>query len=519
MAERVRFRDLTQAREVLSPAELRFERTRRTAGLFAGPALFALLLVLPIPGLPVPAARLAAVLAWVLTWWITEAVPIPVASVLGPALAVVLGVGSAAEMFAPFGDPIVFLFLGGFVLAEAMFATGLDRRFAYAILARRWVGSSSTRILAAFAVATAGLSAWLSNTATTAMLYPIALSVLAALSRLLERASGSPVDATRLRFGTSLMLTIAWASSIGGIVTPVGTPPNLVVLGQLDQLAHVRIPFFQWMLVGGPIAALMVVVLLAHLRWALPPEVGEIRGSRDEFQHERAAIGAPSRAEKNVLGAFALTVVLWVLPGVLALLLGAESAAARQVQRLLPESVVAVLGASLLFVLPVDWKERRFTLRWSEAVRIDWGTLLLFGGGLSLGAAMFRTGLAEAVGQGIVRATGAQSLAALTVLFTLLAIVLTETTSNTAAATMVAPLAIAAAQAAGISPVPPAMGVALGASMAFMLPVSTPPNAIVYGSGCVPITVMLRLGTLLDLASAIVVPAGVLLLTRLFGIG
>ena len=519
MSERVRFRDLTQAREVLSPAELRFERVRRTAGLFAGPALFALLIAVPIPGLPIPAARLAAVLAWILTWWISEAVPIPVTSVLGPALAVVLGVGSAPEMFAPFGDPIVFLFLGGFVLAEAMFVTGLDRRFAYAILARRWVGSSSTRILAAFAVATAGLSAWLSNTATTAMLYPIALSVLAALSRLLERQSGSPVDPTRLRFGTSLMLTIAWASSIGGIVTPIGTPPNLVVLGQLEQLAGVRVPFFQWMLVGAPVAAVMLALLLGWLRWALPPEVGTIRGSRDEFQRERAALGAPSRAERNVLGAFALTVTLWVLPGLLALALGTDAPAVRQVQRLLPESVVAVLGASLLFVLPVDWRERRFTLRWSEAVRIDWGTLLLFGGGLSLGAAMFRTGLAEAVGQGIVRATGAQSLTALTVLFTLLAIALTETTSNTAAATMVAPLAIAAAHAAGVSPVPPAMGVALGASMAFMLPVSTPPNAIVYGSGCVPITVMLRLGTLLDLASAIVVPAGVLLLTRLFGIG
>jgi sodium-dependent dicarboxylate transporter 2/3/5 len=309
------------------------------------------------------------------------------------------------------------------------------------------------------------------------MLYPIALSVLAALSRLLERDSGGPVDATRLRFGTALMLGIAWAASIGGIVPPVGTQPNLVVLGQLDQLAGVRVPFFQWMLVGAPVAAVMLALLLGWLRWTLPPEVGAIVGSRNEFLRERAALGAPSRAEKNVLGAFALTVAFWVLPGLLALVLG------------------------------------------SEAVRIDWGTLLLFGGGLSLGAAMFRTGLAEAIGQGIVRASGAQSLGALTVLFTLLAILLTETTSNTAAATMVGPLAIAAAQAAGVSPVPPAMGVALGASMAFMLPVSTPPNAIVYGSGCVPITVMLRLGTMLDLASALLVPAGVLLLTRLFGIG
>jgi sodium-dependent dicarboxylate transporter 2/3/5 len=214
-----------------------------------------------------------------------------------------------------------------------------------------------------------------------------------------------------------------------------------------------------------------------------------------------------------------VTVAAWVGPGLLAVALGPEAALAKELQRLLPEPVVALFGAGLLFVLPVDWRARRFTLEWREAGRIDWGTLMLFGGGLALGGAMFRTGLAASLGNGLVAWTGSDSLVSLTCLFCWVAIVLTETTSNTATATMLAPLAIAAAQAAGVSPVPPAMAVALGASMAFMLPVSTPPNAIVYGSGCVPITTMARHGLVLDLVSAAVIPVGVLAGCRLLGLG
>ncbi len=518
MSERARFADLFEARERLSDAELRFERRRRTLGLLVGPVAFLILMAAPPGGLSLPAGRLTAVLALVLVWWITEAVPIPVTALLGPALAVVCGVGGVTEMFAPFGDPIIFLFLGSFVLAEAMFATGLDRRMAYAILSRRWVGSSATRILVAVMAITAGLSMWLSNTATAAMIYPIGMSILLAMSRLLEKAQGEKVDFTRLRYGTALMLVIAYAASIGGIGTPVGTPPNLIALGQLDTLAHVRIPFFQWMLLGVPVMLVMAAALVGYLRWALPPEVTEISGSREHIAAERAALGRLGVGERNVLVAFGLTVALWVLPGVLALFAGPASGLARTVQASLPEGVVALFGASLLFILPVSWKERRFTMTWNQAVRIDWGTLMLFGGGLSLGAAMFRTGLAAAVGNGLIALTGAHSLAALTYLFAFVAIVLTETTSNTAAATMVCPLAIAAAQAAGVSPVPPAVAAALGASMAFMLPVSTPPNAIVYGSGCVPITAMLRHGLVLDLVSCVVAPTGVLIACRVLGL-
>ena len=518
MDERTRFRDLFEAKETLSPAELRFERRRRSIGLFLGPALFLLALLLPAGALSAPAHRLTAVLAWVLTWWITEAVPIPVTAVLGPALAVVLGVGGAGEMFGPFGDPIIFLFLGSFVIAEGMFSSGLDRRMALAILARRWVGSSATRITVAFAVITAGLSMWLSNTATAAMMYPIAMSVLVALARLLETSRGAKVDLVRLRFGTGLMLVIAYASSIGGIATPVGTPPNLIALGQLDALAGVRIPFFQWMLLGTPVMLVMLTLLVGYIGWALPPEVRSITGSRQHIATERRALGRWTPAEQNVAVAFLLTVALWVLPGLVALVAGASSPAARRLQALLPEGAVAVLGAALLFVLPVSWKERHFTLTWNQAAHIDWGTLLLFGGGLSLGAAMFRTGLAASIGRSLVEATGATSTVALAYLFAFVALVLTETTSNTAAATMVCPLAIAAAQAAGVSPVAPAVAVALTSSMAFMLPVSTPPNAIVYGSGCVPITQMLRHGAVLDALSVVLVPALVVVLCALLGL-
>jgi sodium-dependent dicarboxylate transporter 2/3/5 len=518
VTERARFSDLFEARERLSEAELRFEKRRRTVGLVLGPLAFLALMIVPPAGLAPSAARLTAVLAWVLIWWITEAVPIPITALLGPGLGVACGVGGAGEMFAPFGDPIIFLFLGSFVIAEAMFATGLDRRMAYGILSRRWVGSSATRILVAVTAITAGLSMWLSNTATAAMMYPIGMSILLAMSRLLERARGEKVDLTRLKYGTALMLVIAYAASIGGIGTPVGTPPNLIALGQLETLAHIRISFFQWMLLGVPVMLVMVAVLVGYMRWALPPEVNVISGSREYITTERAALGPLTVGERNVLLAFGLTVALWVLPGVLALFAGSGSALAKTIQVSLPEGVVALFGAGLLFILPVSWKERRFTMTWNQAVRIDWGTLMLFGGGLSLGAAMFRTGLAAAVGHGLVELTGARSLAALTYLFTFVAIVLTETTSNTAAATMVCPLAIAAAQAAGVSPVPPTVAAALGASMAFMLPVSTPPNAIVYGSGCVPITAMLRHGALLDLVSFVVAPTGVLIACRILGL-
>jgi sodium-dependent dicarboxylate transporter 2/3/5 len=226
-----------------------------------------------------------------------------------------------------------------------------------------------------------------------------------------------------------------------------------------------------------------------------------------------------TRGQKNALIAFLAAVTLWVLPGFLALVTGVESALSKTYNRRVPEAVAAVAAAALLFILPVDWKKRTFTLTWRQAVQIDWGTLLLFGGGISLGEMMFQTGLAEAVGRGVLGLFGAASLWGLTLAAIYLAVFVSEATSNTASATMIVPVIISVARAAGVNPVPPAIGAIIGASYGFMLPVSTPPNAIVYGSGRVPIMRMIRAGAIVDLGGGVLVWIGLRLLLPLVGLG
>lgn len=501
----------SQQDDRLAAAEARFELMRKRVGLWLGPLAFLALLVFPVPAPSAEAARLAAVLVLALVWWITEAVPIPVTALLAPALAVVMGIGTAQEMFAPFGDPIVMMFLGGFLLAEAMSETGLDRRVAGHVLGHRWVGGSPARVLVAFVLLCAGVSAWMNNTSTTAMLYPIALSVLAAMAR------GAGRDPKRLRFGTALMLGLAWAASIGGVMTPVGSAPNLIAIGQLQKLTDERIPFLHWAAIGVPLALTLLGFLLVYFRWVLPPDVEPQRQASRVLAGE--AVGLPmSRGERQVVAAFAITVFFWVLPGAVAAVLGTSDPVAAMLQKKIPESVVAILGASLLFLMPPEPGTGRRPITWQVAGRIDWGTLMLFGGGLALGGAMFRTGLAASLGNGLVSFTGSTSLVALTCLFCWISILLTETTSNTATATMLTPLGIAAAQAAGVPAAPVAMAIAFGASMAFMLPVSTPPNAIVYGSGSVRITQMARHGAVLDLVAAALIPPVVLVGCHLLGL-
>lgn len=483
------------------------DRTRRTLGLALGPLAALVLLAFPIGGVSAQAARLAAVVALVVIWWITEAVPLPVTALLGPALSVVLGVVTVKDAFSPFGDPVIFLFLGGFLIAQGMTVHGLDRRIALGILASRWVAGHPARVLAGFAVLAAGLSMWLSNTATTAMLYPIAMGVLGA-SPALGRTEGG-----RRTFATGLLLVCAYGSSIGGIGTPVGTPPNIIAMGQLEKLAGVRIGFLPWMAYGVPVMLGMLAFALLYVRFTFPAPAGSALDVA-AVRSQRRALGSLTRGERNVAVAFVVAVVGWVGPGLLTAALGASHPLAARLASALPESVVAMVAAGLLFVLPVDWRARRFTVTWRQGSDLDWGTLLLFGGGLSLGAAMFQTGLAAALGHGLTRLSGARSETALLVLFTAIAVYLTEVTSNTATATMLVPLAIAAAQAAGVDPTLPAVGCALGCSMAFMLPVATPPNAIVYGSGKVPITHMAWSGFWLNIAACVLIPS-LLLLTRL----
>ena len=484
--------------EVYSPAEELFNRRRRTAGLFLGPLVLIALILAPIP-IPAPAHNLAGILAMMVVLWITEALPLAVTALIGPVLAIILRVAPARAAFAPFADPIIFLFIGSFMLAEAMFVHGLDRRIAFGALSWRLVGSSPTRILIVYGGVTAAISMWISNTATTAMMFPIGLSIVAHLTKGRESEAGSR------EFATAMMLIAAFGASIGGIGTPIGTPPNLIGIGMLNRIAGVRITFFQWMLLGVPIVVLLFGFLVAYFYFRSLRGLTLDTSRTSHVQDELRRLGPVSVGQRNVLIAFSVTVILWLLPGILAIVGLGESAFAKAYAVAVPESVAAIGGAILLFVLPIAWRARRFTLTWEEAIRIDWGIILLFGGGLSMGELAFSTGLAEAMGRGITSWLPSQSDLALTVLFTAVAIVMSEAASNTAAANMIVPIAIAVSQAAGVDPLTPALAATLGASMGFMMPISTPPNAIVYSSGHVPITAMMRHGIALDVAGFAVI--------------
>jgi len=516
--ERSTYKAFVEIRATLSPAEERFELWRNTIGLFLGPLVALVVYLVPLPTLTSKAHMLAAIIGWVVTWWVTEPIPIPVTALLGAMLCIPFGVSSARNVFAPFSDPIIYLFLGSFILAEAMAVHGLDKRLAYGIMSMRWVGNSSARILLAYGAITAAISAWMSNTATTAMMFPIGLGIIVAMADMMAKQTGKEVDPYRLRYGTGMMLMAAYASSTGGIATPVGTPPNLIAIGMIETLVKVKIPFFQWMVFAVPIMIVMYVVLFFLMKYIHKPEMTHIEGSRDYVVEQQEKLGPWSRGQKNALSAFLITVALWVIPGFLALFYGTDAPVSKWYNNVMPEAAAALVGAALLFALPVNWKNREFTISWKQATKIDWGTLLLFGGGLSLGNLMFETKLAEAVGKGILDFSGATSLWGITFISILIAVLITEVTSNTAAANMVIPVVISLSIAAKVNPIPSAIGAALGASLAFMLPVSTPPNAIVYGSGMVPVTKMIRTGIYFDVISIIVVWLGLRLLLPLIGL-
>lgn len=499
------FHEAVGAVETFSPAEERFNRRRRTAGLFLAPAVFLALLFAPFD-LPLPAHRMAAIMGLVVTLWLTEALPLAITAILGPCLAVVFGISSGRAALAPFADPIIFLFIGGFMLAQAMFVHGVDRRIAYSALALPGVGTSAVRILMVYGGVCTVLSMWISNTATTAMMFPIGLSIIAHLSR----QSGDKAGVRR--FALAMMLVTSFASSIGGMGTPVGTPPNLIGIGMLERIVGQPISFFSWMAIGVPVVLVLFAYLMLQFYWTSARGFAVAEGSTALVQHELKRLGRQTAGQRNVLIAFGVTILLWIAPGVLAIAGLDQTAFARAYATHMPEGVAAMIGACLLFVLPVDWRERRFTLTWDEAVKIDWGITLLYGGGLALGEMTFSTGLAQALGEGVTTWLPSQSALALTVLFTAAAILVSEAASNTASANMVIPIAIAVSQAAGIRPIEPVLGATLGASMGFMMPVSTAPNAIVYSSGYVPIGQMMRHGFLLDLVAFVVIVTAVMTL-------
>ncbi len=510
------YRTLDEQQERLTPAEERFERSRRTSGLFAGPVAFLIMLLVPFD-LTWPQQALAAIMVFTIIYWLTEAIPIPVTAVVAMALCVVLGVAPVDDVFAAFGSSTLFVFMGAFIIAEAMTTHGLDRRFAFRVLSIPGVSGSTYGVIIAFGAVAMMISAFISNTAATAMLLPIGLGMMAALSGPITEQTGES-DPTRLRFGTALMLMIAYGASVGGLITPIGSPPNLIGIGFIEEQTGTAISFFQWTVTALPIVLLMFVALCFILIALNRPEIRKIPGAVDYIAKERQKLGPMSRGGRNTLVVFLLAVTFWMLPGLIALFFGDTSDTYIWASERFEEGVVAIIAAGLLFVLPIDWSKRRFTLNWNQAVNIDWGTILLFGGGIVLGTLLSDTGLAETLGQGMVNTLGVSSLLAITALSVVIAVLISETTSNTASAAVVVPIVIPIAVAAGVDPIVPALAATFGASYGFMLPVSTPPNAIVYGSGLIPITKMVRSGVVFDVVGIILVVVGVSLMANLVGL-
>jgi sodium-dependent dicarboxylate transporter 2/3/5 len=409
-------------------------------------------------------------------------------------------------VFAPFADPIMFLFIGSFMLARAIFLHGLDRRLAFAALSLRWVGGSPARILFVYGAVTAFLSAWISNTATTAMMFAIGLSIL----NFLMGGGGREALVDR-RYATGLMLMTSFSASIGGLATPVGTPPNLIGLGAIRDSLGVEIPFLKWTFIGVPVVVCLYLYLFVYLNWLCPGGRGTLAGGLSLLDEERRRLGPWTSGQRSTVVAFAITVTLWIAPGIVAVTAGEQSAVYQTMTKCVPESVAALLGAALLFLLPGDRQGKAIT--WREAAEIDWGVVLLYGGGFALGVLSDKLGLAEVLGQNLVQLLPSTSGLVLVIAAATVATLISELTSNTASAIIVVPVAIHIAQAAGADPLEPALAATFAASLGFMLPVSTPCNAIVYGSGYIPLTRMVRYGLLLDIAGI----AAIVVVVRLFG--
>lgn len=470
----------------------------QVAGLALGALVF-LLTLAAAPFTPAPEAqKVAAVTLLMAIWWITEATPLAVTALVPLVLFPLLGVTSMAGAAAPYADPIIFLFLGGFVLGCAMERCNLHRRLGLACVAA--VGTTPSRLIAGILCATAGISMWVSNSATAALMLPVAASVLAFVE-----SKGQEMDAqSRRNLGSGLMLAVAYGANIGGLGTLIGSPPNALMAGYMAREHGIDVSFAQWMMVGLPVALVMMVIGWGILCWRRPINLS-LEGAVEMLRAERARAGAMSTAERRVAVIFVITALAWVLRPILSGFLPG-----------LNDTVIAIAAALALFLIPSGQDNGRLAER--EDLRgLPWDVLILFGGGLSMAAAFGSSGLAEYLGS-LLSAANALPSVLLILLVTIAIKFLTELTSNTATAATFLPIGGALAMVVGGDPLIMSLTVAMSAGVAFMMPVGTPPNAIVYSSGRVTLHEMMSTGIWTNIAAIIVVTiAAITLAPHVFG--
>lgn len=483
----------------------RADQVKRIGMVLGFAVLGAVLLSAPPAGMSLAAWNTAGVALMMAIWWMSEAVPVAITGLLPIVLFPLLGVAEIDDATAPYASPLVFLFLGGFMIALAMERCDLHRRIALNIIG--FVGSHPHAIVFGFMIATALLSMWISNTATTMMMMPIAASVAAILvSKTSAGTSDGLGDRHVARFSLCLMLGIAYSASVGGVGTLIGTPTNAAMANILSNQFGIEIGFAQWMLVGIPFVMVMLpLTWFALTRLIYPFDLGHNEDAARHVQAERAALGAMSSAERRVASIAGLVATLWIARGVAPGIIDGVS-----------DTGIAMFGAVLLFLIPSGAAPRDRLLTWEIIAKLPWAIILLFGGGLSLARGMSTSGLAGWISDGLT-VLGTWPTVLLIASIVAVIIYLTELTSNVATTSAFVPVIGVLALGMGLDPILLAAPVAMAASCAFMLPVATPPNAIVFGSGLVSIPQMVRAGMWLNLLSIAVVTAfAVLLLPLVF---
>ncbi len=474
---------------------------RQKVGLALGPLLFLLMLVLPAPsGMDPAAQKMAAVACLMATWWMTEAIPIPATSLIPIALFPLMGIMHTKQAAAPYASHLIFLFMGGFIIALAMQRWNLHRRIAMNIV--KLVGFSPSRLIFGFMSATAVLSAFVSNTATTVMMMPIGLAIIThVVTEGKKEGLDQKIDFSpeKFAFGLNLMLGIAYAASIGGIATLIGTPPNTVLAGYLQKTYGYEITFAGWMKVGVPLVAIFLPLCWLWLtKVANPMKLKKVPGGRDLIDSELKAMGTMSSGERWTALVFGLTALGWIFRKKLGFMFYDP--------KMITDAAIAMTGALVLFLIPVNIKRNVFVMDWHWASKMPWGVLILFGGGLSMAGGFKATGLATWIGSQVGLLDTAPILVLVIAVATLI-IFLTELTSNTATSAMVMPILSAVAIGLGQNPLLLVVPAAIAASCAFMLPVATPPNAIVFGSGYVTIPQMVKSGFGLNIIGIILTVA------------
>jgi sodium-dependent dicarboxylate transporter 2/3/5 len=475
----------------------------KVRGLILGPLLFAITYVAltSLTGLSAEACKVLATAAWMVAWWVTEAVHVAVTALVPMVLLPLLGVITVAQATSAYGNPVIYLFMGGFIIALGMEKHKLHERIALNMI--RVTGTSGDGIIAGFVLSTGLISMWISNTATAIMMLPIAVSVTQLVSTQLGSSGHSRKGYQN--FATGLMLSIAYASSIGGMATIVGTPPNVVMVGLYRQTYQAELSFVEWIAIGLPVSVCILVLCYAVItRVAFPNHIRSVAGSSALIKARLAALGPVSKPEKLVLVIFMLTAFSWIFRPYLNdwlvfLFYGKDASVA-----ILDDTVIAMVGGLLMFAVPTDLKKGEFILTWEDMQRLPWGILILFGGGLCLAGSLEDSGLIQLVGDGIT-SWGNVELWILILVLSAISLFLTELMSNVALTTIFVPVVFGIADGFGYDPRVLAIPVTFAASCAFCMPISTPPNAILFASGHIRLIDMLRGGILLNILSLTVI--------------